>query len=196
MKKKTKKRKKKLLAPDTATDFKCPICKKSLSSSILCNVEIDYCQSCLGLWFEEEELRLAKDEKDGNLGWFDIDLWKNEKEFKISRGRRLCPSCRMPLYEVYYGDSGIIVDVCNLCHGVWLDRAEFKKIIDWLKEKADYEVLNNYAVNLFKQLTEIFTGPETLKKEILDFLMILKLLNYKFGAKHPIISKIISQLPR
>ncbi len=197
MRKKTEKRnKEKSLAPDTATDFKCPICKKPLLSSILCNVEIDYCQNCLGLWFEEEELRLAKDEKDGNLGWFDIDLWKNEKEFKISRGRRICPSCRVPLYEVYYGDSGIVVDVCKLCHGVWLDRAEFKKIIEWLKEKADYEVLNNYAVNLFKQLGEVFTGPETLREEILDFLMILKLLDYKFGAKHPVISKIISQLPR
>ena len=176
--------------------MQCPICKKNLSSTILCNVEVNYCPKCLGLWFEEEELRWAKDEKDRNLGWLDVDLWRDKKKLKISYGMRLCPSCRVPLYEIYYGDSRIIVDVCNLCHGVWLDRAEFKKIIDWLKERADYEILNNYAKNLFKELSEIFTGPETLREEILDFLTILKLLNYKFVTRYPTISKIILQLPK
>jgi len=190
------KKENKLLILDTTTALKCPICKKLLSSAILFNVEVNYCPNCLGLWFEENELRLAKDEKDKDLQWLDVDLWKDEKKFKIFPGIRLCPSCRMPLYEVYYGDSGVIVDVCNLCHGVWLDRAEFKKIIDYLHKKADYEILNNYAKNLFQQFGEIFIGPETLREEILDFLTILKLLNYKFTAQHPIISRIILELPR
>ena len=176
--------------------MRCPICKVQLKNVILHNVEVNYCPQCLGLWFEENELRWAKDGKDKDLRWLDIDLWKNEKEFKISRGIRLCPSCRVPLYEVYYGDSGIIVDVCNLCHGIWLDRAEFKKIIDYLRQKADYEVLNNYTKNLFQQLAEVFSGPESLREEILDFLAILKLLNYKFTAQHLAISKIILELPK
>ena len=174
----------------------CPICKKPLSSTIICNVEVDYCPKCFGLWFEEEELRWAKDEKDQNIRWLDIDLWRDKEKFKISYGIRLCPACRLPLYEVYYGKSGIIVDVCNLCHGVWLDRAEFKKITDWLKERADYMILNSYAKNLFEELAEIFTGPETLREEILDFLTILKLLNYKLTVQHPVLSKMILQLPR
>jgi len=174
----------------------CPICKKPLLSAVFHNVEVNYCPICLGLWFEEEELRWAKDEKDKNLNWLDIDLWKDESKFKISAGIRLCPFCRVPLYEVYYGDSGIIIDVCNLCHGIWLDRAEFKKIIDWLHEKADYEILNKYAKNVFREMAEIFTGPETLREEILDFLTILKFLNYKFTAQYLTISKIILQLPK
>ena len=198
-KQKTSKRQKRSTRPlmaDVLVHKRCPKCKVPLSSMILCNVEVDYCPKCLGLWFEEEELRWAKDEKDESLKWLDIDLWKNKKKFKISYGIRLCPSCRLPLYEIYYGDSGVIVDVCNLCHGVWLDRAEFKKIIDWLKEKADYETLNNYAKNLFEELIEVFIGPETLREEILDFLAILKLLNYKFAVKYPTISEIIVKLPR
>ncbi len=174
----------------------CPHCKIKLNSAILNNVEIDYCSHCLGLWFEEDELRWAKDEKDKDLKWLDIDLWKDEKKFKISYGIRLCPSCRVPLYEVYYGDSGIIIDVCNLCQGIWLDRAEFKKITNWLKEKTDKEVLNNYAKNLLEEFGEIFYGPETLREEVLDFLTILKLLKYKFATQHPTISKIILQLPK
>lgn len=177
----------------------CPVCllKNKLTQEILHNVEVDYCSSCLGLWFEENELKWAKDEKDKELNWLDIDLWKNTKKFKISRGqRRLCPCCRMPLYEVYYGESGIVVDVCSLCHGLWLDRAEFKKIINWLKEKSDYEILNNYSVNLIKQLAEVFTGPDSLKEEVADVLTVIKCLRYKFQIQHPIILKVISSLPK
>jgi len=104
----------------------CPIDKKNLDKSIFYGVEVDYCPQCLGVWFEQDELRLAKDNKDENLKWFDIDLWHDWKHFNISHGERMCPSCRLPLYEVYYGGSGVIVDVCNVCYGIWLDRGEFK----------------------------------------------------------------------
>lgn len=176
----------------------CPVCKKiELKQEIFHNVEVDYCPSCFGIWFEKDELRWAKDQKDKDLNWLDIDLWKNQKDFKVSWGeRRLCPSCRMPLYEVYYGESGVIVDLCNLCEGIWLDRKEFLKIIDWLKAKANYEILNNYSKNLAKEAVEVLTGPESLKEEIADVLTVLKLLNYKFLTRFPTISKIISNLPK
>lgn len=174
----------------------CPICKKYLDRAILAGVEINFCPKCLGLWFEEEELRWAKDVKDRNLRWLDIDLWKDEEKFNISPGQKLCPWCRLSLYETEYGDSGIKVDVCNICHGIWLDRGEFKKIIQYLKKKADKEILNNYLKNLREEFWEIFAGPETLKEEIDDFLIILKLLNYKFAVQHPNIAKIISNLPK
>ncbi|HOW12913.1 MAG TPA: zf-TFIIB domain-containing protein [Candidatus Pacearchaeota archaeon] len=197
MKKENKEKKSpKTLSSNILVNKKCPICKISLESAILCNTEIDYCPRCFGLWFEEDELRWAKDEKDKDLNWLDIDLWKDPKKFKVSYGIRLCPSCRLPLYEVYYGDSKIIVDVCNVCKGVWLDRGEFKKIIDYLKEKQKYEILNNYSENLLKQGIEIFLGPDSLKEEIYDFLTVLKFLKYNLIIKHPTISKIISELFR
>lgn len=174
----------------------CPKCKIKLEKAIFYNVEVDYCPQCLGMFFEEEELRLAKDEKDKNLRWLDIDLWKNKKLFKISYGIRLCPVCRLPLYEVYYGDSGIIVDVCNLCEGIWLDRGEFKKIVEYLKEKADYEILHNYLKNLIEEFWEIFSGPETFREEVLDFLAIFKLLNYKLLIQKPILTEMILRLPK
>lgn len=174
----------------------CPLCKTNLEKLILCNVEIDYCSGCLGIWFEEEELRMAKDEKDKDLSWLDIDLWEQRTRFKISPGQKLCPFCRLPLYEVNYGDSKIKVDVCNLCHGTWLDRGEFKKIIEYLKAKANYKILNQYTKNLLREVSEIFIGPESFREEILDFLAILKVLNYKFAVHYPAITKIISTLPK
>ena len=176
--------------------MKCPLCKIEMKKVIFYGVEIDYCSQCLGLWFEKDELRQAKDEKDKDLKWLDIDLWQDMTKFKISQIQKYCPVCSTPLYSVKYNDSQIEVDVCNLCQGIWLDRGEFKKIVDYLKEKGMEEILKNYFKNLVKQGMEVFTGPETFRSELTDFLMVLKLLNYKFAAQHPTISKIILELPK
>ncbi len=174
----------------------CPTCKKQLSDSIISNALVYHCQNCLGLWFPENELACAKDNRDRNLRWLDIDLWKDKEKLAISRSNQFCPACRLPLYSVEYGDSKVVVDVCNVCRGIWLDRGEFKKIINWLKEKADYEVLNNYLKNLSEETFEIFVGPEGLRNEILDFLTIVKLFSYKFSVQHPQITRIIASLPK
>jgi len=174
----------------------CPLCKIEMKKVIFYGVEIDYCPKCLGFWFEEDELRRAKDEKDKDLSWLDIDLWQDKRKFKISQTQKYCPVCLTPLYSVRYADSQIQVDICSLCQGIWLDRGEFKKIIDYLKDKEKEEILENYFKNLIKEGLEVFTGPETFKSELSDFLIVLKLLNYKFIAQHPTISKLILGLPR
>jgi len=175
----------------------CPICKESkLLKTLVNDVEVDRCSKCSGLWFEQDELAQAKNNKDKNLSWVDVDLWKEVTKFKISPGIRICPSCRVPLYEVRYGDSGVIVDVCNICHGVWLDKAEFKKIIEWLRETSDYEIMHNYAKSALKEFTDIFTGPESLRDEILDFIIILNLFGYKLAGEHSILSSALLYLPK
>ncbi len=155
------------------------------------NVEVDYCPVCLGVWFEQDELRFAKDEKDNQLNWVDVDLWRDKGRFQISRGRKICPSCRMPLYEVNYDDSKVKVNLCNLCKGIWLDRGEFKQIMVYLKRKVDYEILHHYTKNLIKELWEVFAGPEKFREELVDFLTLLKLFNYKFVVQHPFLNSLI-----
>lgn len=179
-----------------STSFRCPKCKVFLVSRMFGNIEVDYCPKCAGLWFEENELNLLKDERDRELRWLDIDLWEEETEFKVSSGIRICSSCGVPLYEVRYGSSKVIVDVCGLCKGIWLDKGEFEKIIAWLKKEANNKILNDYTKTLLKEFAEIITGPESTREEILDFLMVLKLLNYKILVKHPNIVKFISDLPK
>lgn len=175
----------------------CPNCKSELLESIIFhNIEADFCKKCLGLWFEKDELRQAKDNADGDLNWLDFNLWKEMKDFAISRDKKLCPACRLPLYEVNYGKSEVSVDLCNVCNGIWLDRGEFKKIMEYMKTEGNYEILNNFLKNLLSESWEVFTGPETLREEISDLLTLFKLLQYKFAVQNPYIVKSISELPK
>lgn len=174
----------------------CPICHLGLQKILFNNVEIDYCPKCLGMWFEQDELRWAKDEEDDELKWLDIDLWEKESQFHISPGQKLCPFCRLPLYEVGYNNSRVKVDICNICYGIWLDRGEFKRIINYLKEEADEQVMHNFAKNAAEEFLEIFAGPESLREEIQDFIILLKLFANKFVSQHPLIAQLIAQWPR
>lgn len=174
----------------------CFTCKEKMERALIYKVEVDYCPKCFSLWFDKDELRLAKDKADENIKWLDVDLWSDDSKFKVAKGGKLCPTDRLPLYEVEYADSGTKVDVCIICNGVWLDRGEFKQIINYLKQRGDWEVLNNYYKNLAEEALEIFIGPKTMREEITDFLIILKLFNIKFLVNHPKISQAISMLPK
>ncbi len=187
----------------------CPKCKtKELSEKIkIGDVTVDRCSFCGGLWFEKDELRLVKDKKlkdarwvdielkDKSLDWIEFDLWKDNSKFKAKKDIKLCPECQTSLYMLNYGNSDVEIDVCGVCKGIWLEKNDFRKIIKHVKSKADYEVLNNYIKNLVSQTKEIFTGPESIKSEIIDLITLTKLLKYKLVAQHPIIANIILNLP-
>jgi len=169
----------------------CPNDEEQLQKVLFHHVEVDYCPRCIGIWFDQDELRLAKDDKDKQLNWLDVDLWRDKGKFQVVRGDKHCPVCRVGLQEVHYDGSKTKVDFCKMCGGVWLDRGEFKQIINYLKHKSDYQILHNYTKNLTKELWEVFSGPETFRSELEDFLTLLKLFNYKFLVQHPFLNSLI-----
>lgn len=170
----------------------CPSCNIEMKKTIFYGNEVDYCPQCFGMWFKKDGLRTAKDEKDKDLKWLDIELWKDKTKFKISKTGKICPICLVPLYSIKYGDSEIEVDVCSLCEGIWLNRGDFKNIISYLGDKKYDATLRHYFKNLVKQGIQVFTGPEDFRSELEDFLIIFKILNYKFAIKYPVIVKLIS----
>lgn len=174
--------------------MECPNDNEKLEKVLFHNVGVEYCPKCLGMWFDAGELRQAKDEKDKQLNWLDIDLWRDKTKFQVSRGDKHCPVCRVGLQEVKYDNSKTKVDFCEMCQGVWLDRGEFKQIINYLKNKSDYEILHRYTKNLVSELWEVFSGPETFRSELEDFLMLLKLFSYKFETQHPFLKSLVEKL--
>lgn len=174
----------------------CPNHHGKLEKVIFHNVETDYCPECLGVWFDRDELLYAKDEKDQQLNWVDVDLWRDKGRFQLSAGYKHCPFCRTGLMEVSYDDSSVKVDFCKHCQGVWLDRGEFKQIMVYLKKKGDFEILHHYTKNLAQQMWEVFAGPQKFREELADFFMLLKLLNYKFVVQHPMMNSWIENSQR
>jgi Zn-finger nucleic acid-binding protein len=172
--------------------MQCPNHHKSpLEKTLFHNVEVDYCPECLGIWFDKDELAMAKDQKDEQLNWLDVDLWRDKGRFSVAQINRRCPVCRVPMVEVGYDHSKVKVDFCKHCQGVWLDRGEFKQIIMYLIRKYDYEILHHYMKNLVVQLWEVFAGPQQFREELEDFLMLSKLFNYKFVVQHPFLNSLI-----
>lgn len=171
--------------------MECPNDHEYLEKILFHNVEVEYCPRCLGIWFDKDELRLAKDDKDKQLNWVDVDLWRDKGKFQVSQGNKMCPICRVGLREVKYDKSQTRIDFCKKCEGIWLDRGEFKQIINYLKNKSDYEILNRYSKNLVSELWEVFTGPEKFRSELEDFLTLLKLFNYKFVVQYPLLNTLI-----
>ena len=169
----------------------CPDGHRELEKILFHNVEADYCPDCLGVFFDKDELAYAKDDKDGQLNWIDFDVWRDKARFAISPKTRRCPVCRISFVEVAYDNSSVKIDFCKHCQGIWLDRGEFKQIIVYLKKKFDYEILHRYAKNLVLQLWEVFAGPQKLREELEDFLMVIKLFNYKFVVQHPTLNSLI-----
>lgn len=176
--------------------MECPNGHKNLDRVLFHDVEADYCPDCLGVWFDKNELTYAKNNKDEQLNWLDFDIWRHKGYFEIVLSGKKCPICRIPFVQINYDDSKVKIDFCKNCEGIWLDRGEFKQIIIYLKNKADYEILHRYTKNLVQQLWEVFAGPEKFREELEDFLMLVKLFNYKFVVQHPHLRELIDKLPK
>lgn len=177
--------------------MKCPTHQnEEMKKAVFYNTQVDYCPVCLGVWFSKDELREAKGQKDQTLKWLDVDLWEEPTKFRVGKTEKICPQDFVPLYQVNYNHSPIKVDICDFCCGVWLDRGEFKKIINYLKGKKADEILHHYLKNLIQEGKEIFVGPKTFQEEIDDFMAVVKLFNDKLLVQHPSLAIFISSLPK
>ena len=182
--------------------MKCVKCNENLKKADYKGIKLDYCDDCQGIWFDRDELRQVKDKEDEFLRWVDVDPWEDEAKFKISESSKSCPVCEMPLYAVKCNGFLVEIDLCNVCHGIWLDKGEFDKIIDYMKEKVEKERLSGYLKDIGEEFAEIFAclvgrrvGPERISDEIADFLVVMKLFEYRLLSKMPAISQIIARLP-
>jgi len=176
--------------------MKCPNCKtKNLKGAEYKSIQLDYCEDCQGIWFDRGELQKVKDKEDEFLRWIDIDPWEEKAKFKIDKSPRICPVCEVPLYTVKHDGFPVEIDLCNVCHGIWLDKGEFDKIIEYMKEKVEKETLLEYLKDIGEEFAEVLVGPEKVNSEIGDLLVVMKLFEYRLLSKIPVISQIIARLP-
>ncbi len=103
----------------------CPVCRMALVVVEREGIELDWCLSCRGIWFDEGELELLA-EKSGRA----IDLADPARvDRRAGQGKRRCPRCRKKMNHRSVGsDAGPKIDCCP-AHGIWLDRGELGQIM-------------------------------------------------------------------
>lgn len=166
--------------------MKCPDCQNELEQTDFRGIKIDECGACRGRWFDRGELAKAKDSTDEDLRWLDFDPFgETAAQFKVSTAGGECPKCSKGMASLAYEKSGVILNKCRTCEGVWVHHGEFEKIIRYLENLVVTESSAEYAKDSFKHFLEIATGSEGVTSELKDFLVVFKLLEKRFGVEHP-----------
>lgn len=176
--------------------MRCSHCQEEFIGFEYKGLHLDLCPKCDTLWFDKDELRKAKDAKDEFIRWIDPDIWKEQHRFGLSRARKLCPRDEIPLYEIEYDNTDIVVDVCTRCGGVLLDKGEFDKIVEHLQKQVAQKSVFEYLKAIGEEALEVFTGTKGFREETGDLLMVTKLLFYRISSQFPILLDILKHLPR
>ncbi len=112
----------------------CPSCKAQLQTINYEGIFIETCNECNGEWLDEAELGKIVRIREVK---FDPDERRAIAQSTTITGVILedvdrdlaCPKCNGTTDAVNYGgDTGIIIDRCTTCRGIWLDGSELEKI--------------------------------------------------------------------
>lgn len=122
------------------SDRPCPLCNVAMETIGITDREtfyIERCVSCMGLFFDTNELDSLLDHTVDNVYHVDHKkLWDLNQQSAVRTERSSayvkCPVCHKLMNRVSFGArSGVTVDQCN--HGIWLDGGELRKLLAWRK---------------------------------------------------------------
>ena len=115
----------------------CPVCGEELAVERSCGVAVMCCPGCEGLWVQRQRLGVVLDgymrrlaeRQDGKL-----ERRKRINPREVETVRRICPECGRAMAKLNYAyNSNVIVDQCDTCHGIWLDKGEVEKLAEFFK---------------------------------------------------------------
>ena len=172
----------------------CPRCKEALRVRMIEEVEIEQCLHCEGIWFDQDELRKAKDAVEPDLSWMDFEIWKKEDDFEVQSGAIPCPKCHSPMAAIQYGGTGIEINCCSQCEGVWLDGGEFEGIIAALEKEVVAKDVPDYIAASIAEARELIGGEEGIISEWRDFATVVRLLQYRVLVENPRLREVIAAL--
>ena len=112
----------------------CPNCQNPLQTTNYEGIAIETCRKCNGEWLDEAELgkivklREVKFGPEERRAIAESTTITGVVVSDVDRDLK-CPKCNGTTDAVNYaGDTGIVIDRCTSCHGVWLDAGELEKI--------------------------------------------------------------------
>ena len=137
----------------------CPVCKEPMIIVEHERIELDYCTTCLGVWFDAGELSLMLESMDLEVGELNIADIMTLPEKGVSEEKRRCPVCRRKMKKTAIGhDPEVVIDVCPRGEGMWFDGGEVGLVI---KQRLDRTTAKSGAQDrVVNFLGEVFQARE------------------------------------
>jgi len=179
--------------PEGTTLHKCPACGLFLDAWKIHGIGFETCPGCAGLWLHEKQLKALKDQTDdGDLRWMDDEIAAIEKTSAMISDKR-CPECAdCRLLSTHFGNSGITIDRCDHCRGVWLERGEFEGMAGYLHEELDHESSADLRKEVVKDVKAVFTDKSRSKlAEVRDAKSAISALINTSIFEHPALAEFL-----
>jgi uncharacterized protein len=114
--------------------MQCPKCKKDLVGVDYLGVHIETCPACGGDWLDAGQLqsilhaRQTRFTREECIAVAQAAKIHGTKLVNLNR-HLACPQCGNQTNPINYGDdSGLIIDKCPSCGGIWMEKDELDKI--------------------------------------------------------------------
>ena len=102
--------------------MKCPKCQSELHEMYIEGVDVDFCDTCKGIWFDKDEMAFMAELPN--------DIPNQDAEKTATQSTYPCPRCKSAKLEEirFHQANDLLVDRCPVCQGIWLDKGELPKV--------------------------------------------------------------------
>jgi len=137
----------------------CPVCKYDMIVVEYRSIELDYCNSCKGVWFDSGELELLLKSQDLEEPKAFLDGIINSQEAISPEKKRDCPICGHKMKKTAIGEQPkTLIDICRNGHGLWFDGGEVAQLIRRLA--GEHPSKHNSKEQVISFLEEVFEAPD------------------------------------
>ncbi|MHC5024262.1 MAG: zf-TFIIB domain-containing protein [Planctomycetota bacterium] len=121
----------------------CPVCQTGMTTMEYEGATVHTCESCGGEYIGAETLRHIVNTREQRFDealqqeWGGLNPQFGQPAKRDSR-HLACPACGGAMsVQNYCGDTGVSVDRCDECSGMWLDQMELERVQVLLERWAD-----------------------------------------------------------
>jgi Zn-finger nucleic acid-binding protein len=109
------------------SDSDCPLCKTKLAQGRLLEYGLLYCETCQGMLIPMGDLERISEDLRASRG---MPAYTGLPPDARALDRKIaCPTCQQIMDTHLYGGPGnVILDSCESCEVLWLDRGELRRI--------------------------------------------------------------------
>ena len=187
-----------------STSDPCPACGQPLAEYSVFSMHIEGCPVCKGVWLAPQELRALKNRINPSARWLNDEIDALGKSAALP-ARRICPRCRLSLVSAILGRSGLMLDWCPQCRGVWFDGGEFHHMTDYLQREMFAMHAGAIGKQALEEIKRLLAGPatgdddggsESRGQDLLDARAAIAAMLHAAVLDHPGFANLCTKVPR